>query len=178
MAEGLFRVVGGNTRRFGAPAAIRIEGGSYGLQIGGSSTDVFMLIMNQTGMNRLLADKFTIGGEAAGAATPVGRNTSADTDVLLHAEILTWSRSRGSSPGYRWRVRLYVPTAVRSTSCMAEICPIKKSWREMSLYRRRGGNLLLLEPLCWNEQRTSKDCPRTPKRSSSIAERAFCDGKG
>jgi lipid-binding SYLF domain-containing protein len=89
----------GESRRFGAPAAIRIEGGSYGLQIGGSSTDVFMLIMNETGMNRLLADKFTIGGEAAAAAGPVGRNTSADTDVLLHAEILTWSRSRGIFAG-------------------------------------------------------------------------------
>ncbi|MGC2065025.1 MAG: YSC84-related protein [Candidatus Acidiferrales bacterium] len=89
----------GDSRRFGAPAAIRIEGGSYGLQIGGSSTDVFMLIMNERGMNRLLADKFTIGGEAAAAAGPVGRNTSADTDVLLHAEILTWSRSRGVFAG-------------------------------------------------------------------------------
>jgi len=89
----------GDARRFGAPAAIRIEGGSYGLQIGGSSTDVFMLIMNETGMNRLLADKFTLGGEAAAAAGPVGRNTSADTDVLLHAEILTWSRSRGIFAG-------------------------------------------------------------------------------
>jgi lipid-binding SYLF domain-containing protein len=89
----------GDSRRFGAPAAIRIEGGSYGLQIGGSSTDVFMLIMNDRGMNRLLADKFTIGGEAAAAAGPVGRNTSADTDVLLHAEILTWSRSRGVFAG-------------------------------------------------------------------------------
>jgi lipid-binding SYLF domain-containing protein len=89
----------GDSRRFGAPAAIRIEGGSYGLQIGGSSTDVFMLIMNERGMNRLLADKFTVGGEAAAAAGPVGRNTSADTDVLLHAEILTWSRSRGIFAG-------------------------------------------------------------------------------
>jgi len=89
----------GDSRRFGAPAAIRIEGGSYGLQIGGSSTDVFMLIMNETGMNRLLADKFTLGGEAAAAAGPVGRDTSADTDVLLHAEILTWSRSRGIFAG-------------------------------------------------------------------------------
>jgi SH3 domain-containing YSC84-like protein 1 len=89
----------GVSRRFGAPAAIRIEGGSYGLQIGGSSTDVFMLIMNQSGMNRLMADKFTIGGEAAAAAGPVGRNTSAGTDVLLHAEILTWSRSRGIFAG-------------------------------------------------------------------------------
>jgi SH3 domain-containing YSC84-like protein 1 len=85
----------GPARRFGAPAAIRIEGGSYGLQIGGSSTDVFMLIMNQNGQKRLLADKFTIGGEAAAVAGPVGRDASAQTDVLLHAEILTWSRSRG-----------------------------------------------------------------------------------
>jgi lipid-binding SYLF domain-containing protein len=89
----------GASRRFGAPAAIRIEGGSYGLQIGGSSTDVFMLIMNDSGIKKLMADKFTIGGEAAAAAGPVGRNTSANTDVLLHAEILTWSRSRGVFAG-------------------------------------------------------------------------------
>ena len=62
-------------------AGVRIEGGSFGLQIGGSSTDLFMLIMNQSGMNRLLSDKFTIGGEAAAAAGPVGRQTSANTDV-------------------------------------------------------------------------------------------------
>jgi lipid-binding SYLF domain-containing protein len=89
----------GATRTFGAPAAIRIEGGNFGLQIGGSSTDVFMLIMNESGMNRLMADKFTIGGEAAAAAGPVGRDTSANTDVLLHAEILSWSRSRGIFAG-------------------------------------------------------------------------------
>ena len=89
----------GTSRRFGAPAAIRIEGGSYGLQIGGSSTDVFMLVMNDGGMKKLMADKFTIGGEAAAAAGPIGRNTSADTDVLLHAEILTWSRARGLFAG-------------------------------------------------------------------------------
>jgi len=85
--------------RFGTPAAIRIEGGSYGLQIGGSSTDVFMLIMNEGGMKKLLADKFTLGGEAEAAAGPVGRDTSANTDVLLHAEILSWSRSRGLFAG-------------------------------------------------------------------------------
>jgi SH3 domain-containing YSC84-like protein 1 len=89
----------GGTGRFGSPAAIRIEGGSYGLQIGGSSTDVFMLIMNEGGMHKLLADKFTIGGEAEAAAGPVGRDTSANTDVLLHAEILSWSRSRGLFAG-------------------------------------------------------------------------------
>lgn len=80
-------------------AGVRIEGGSFGAQIGGSSTDLFMLIMNQSGMNRLLSDKFTIGGEAAAAAGPVGRQTSANTDVLLHAEILSWSRSRGLFAG-------------------------------------------------------------------------------
>jgi lipid-binding SYLF domain-containing protein len=87
------------TGRFGTPAAIRIEGGSYGLQIGGSSTDVFMLIMNEGGMRKLLEDKFTIGGEAEAAAGPVGRDTSANTDVLLHAELLSWSRSRGLFAG-------------------------------------------------------------------------------
>jgi SH3 domain-containing YSC84-like protein 1 len=87
------------TGRFGTPAAVRIEGGSYGLQIGGSSTDVFMLIMNEGGMRKLLSDKFTIGGEAEAAAGPVGRDTSANTDILLHAEILSWSRSRGLFAG-------------------------------------------------------------------------------
>jgi outer membrane protein OmpA-like peptidoglycan-associated protein len=78
---------------------VRIEGGSYGLQIGGSSTDVFMLIMNESGMRKLLSDKFTIGGEAEAAAGPVGREASARTDVMLHAEILSWSRSRGLFAG-------------------------------------------------------------------------------
>jgi lipid-binding SYLF domain-containing protein len=89
----------GGTGRFGAPAAARIEGGSYGLQIGGSSTDVFMLIMNESGMKKLLSDKFTIGGEAEAAGGPVGREVSARTDVMLHAEILSWSRSRGLFAG-------------------------------------------------------------------------------
>jgi lipid-binding SYLF domain-containing protein len=89
----------GENGRFGAPASVRIEGGSYGLQIGGSSTDVFMLIMNESGMRKLLSDKFTIGGEAEAAAGPVGREASARTDVMLHAEILSWSRSRGLFAG-------------------------------------------------------------------------------
>jgi lipid-binding SYLF domain-containing protein len=85
--------------RFGSPASIRIEGGSYGLQIGGSATDVYMLIMNKSGMRKLLSDKFTIGGEAQATAGPVGRNTSANTDILLHSEIISWSRSRGLFAG-------------------------------------------------------------------------------
>jgi SH3 domain-containing YSC84-like protein 1 len=82
-----------------APAAVRVEGGSWGLQIGGSSTDVLMLIMNEGGMHHLLGDKFTIGGDATAALGPVGRQAAADTDVLMHAEILSWSRSRGVFAG-------------------------------------------------------------------------------
>jgi SH3 domain-containing YSC84-like protein 1 len=82
-----------------SPAAVAIEGGSFGLQLGGSSTDVIMLVMKQQGMNRLLGDKFTLGGEAAAAAGPVGRQASANTDVMMRAEILSWSRSRGVFAG-------------------------------------------------------------------------------
>src|SRR5580658_85782 len=80
---------------WGPPAAIRIEGGSFGLQAGVSSTDVILLVMNERGMRRLTSDKFTIGADAAAAAGPVGRNASAMTDAMMTAEILSWSRSRG-----------------------------------------------------------------------------------
>jgi lipid-binding SYLF domain-containing protein len=86
-------------RGWTAPAAIRIEGGSVGFQIGGSSSDLVMLVMNQRGLDRLMSDKFTLGAEAAAAAGPVGRNAEAATDVELHAEILTWSRARGVFAG-------------------------------------------------------------------------------
>jgi lipid-binding SYLF domain-containing protein len=82
-----------------APGAIRVEGGSFGFQIGGQETDVFMLIMNQRGMDRLFATKFTLGGDASVAAGPVGRSTQAETDAAMTAEILTWSRSRGLFAG-------------------------------------------------------------------------------
>ena len=78
-----------------APAAVRVEGGSLGLQIGGSETDVIMLVMNQRGVKKLLSSKFTLGADAQAAAGPVGRESSADTDAKFHAEILTYSRSRG-----------------------------------------------------------------------------------
>jgi SH3 domain-containing YSC84-like protein 1 len=84
---------------WGAPAAVRMEGGSVGFQIGGSSSDIIMLVMSQRGMDRLMSDKFTIGAEVAAAAGPVGRNAQAATDLELHAEMLTWSRSRGAFAG-------------------------------------------------------------------------------
>ena len=80
---------------WGPPAAIRIECGSIGVQIGVSSTDVVLLVMNEGGMKRLTKSKFTIGAEATAAAGPVGRDATAQTDALITAEILSWSRSRG-----------------------------------------------------------------------------------
>ena len=71
-----------------APAAIRIEGGSVGLQIGGEVTDVVMLVMNEHGKDRLLKSKFTLGGDASVAAGPVGRTVEAKTDAMMTAEIL------------------------------------------------------------------------------------------
>jgi lipid-binding SYLF domain-containing protein len=82
-----------------APGSVRVEGGSFGFQIGGSETDVFMLVMNKKGMDRLLSTKFTLGADASVAAGPVGRSTQAETDAALTAEILTWSRERGLFAG-------------------------------------------------------------------------------
>jgi SH3 domain-containing YSC84-like protein 1 len=82
-----------------APATVRIEGGSFGLQIGGSETDVILLVMNERGMDRLLSSQFTLGAGASVAAGPLGRSTKAATDALLTAEILSWSRSRGVFAG-------------------------------------------------------------------------------
>jgi len=82
-----------------APAAIRVEGGSFGFQIGGEEIDVIMLVMNKRGAEKLMASKFTLGGDASVAAGPVGRTTTAQTDAQMNAEILSWSRSRGVFAG-------------------------------------------------------------------------------
>ena len=84
---------------WGAPGAVRVEGGSFGFQIGANSTDVVMLVMNERGMRRLLEDKFTVGADASVAAGPVGRSASAQTDAQLSADILSWSRSKGLFAG-------------------------------------------------------------------------------
>lgn len=84
---------------WGPPAAVRIEGGSFGFQIGFSSSDVVMLVMNERGMKKLLTDKFTIGADATAALGPVGRNATAQTDAMMTAEILSWSRSKGVFAG-------------------------------------------------------------------------------
>src|SRR5271170_1215408 len=82
-----------------APAAMRTEGGSFGFQIGASETDVVLLIMNDGGMKHLLSDKFTVGGDASAAAGPIGRDASAQTDAMMNAEMLSYSRARGLFAG-------------------------------------------------------------------------------
>ncbi len=81
------------------PVGLRVEGGSVGFQIGGAETDVILLVMNQRGMERLLSSQFTLGGEATVAAGPVGRDSQAQTDASMRAEMLSWSRSRGVFAG-------------------------------------------------------------------------------
>jgi SH3 domain-containing YSC84-like protein 1 len=82
-----------------APGTVRIEGGSVGFQIGGSSTDLIMLVMSERGAQKLLESKFTLGAEGSVAAGPVGRTATAQTDVQMHADILSWSRSQGLFAG-------------------------------------------------------------------------------
>jgi lipid-binding SYLF domain-containing protein len=86
-------------RGWSAPAGIRIEGGSFGLQIGGTEQDAVLLVMNETGMKHLTSSKFTLGGDATVAAGPVGRAATAQTDASMHAEMLSYSRARGIFAG-------------------------------------------------------------------------------
>jgi SH3 domain-containing YSC84-like protein 1 len=82
-----------------APVFLAVEGGSIGYQIGGSSTDLVLLFMNSDALQHLLSDKFELGAGASVAAGPVGRHASASTDISMHAEILSYSRSRGIFAG-------------------------------------------------------------------------------
>jgi lipid-binding SYLF domain-containing protein len=84
---------------WGAPTMMALEGGSFGFQIGGQATDFVLLVMNEGGARGILAGKVKLGGDASVAAGPVGRDTSAETDVTLRSEILSYSRSRGLFAG-------------------------------------------------------------------------------
>ena len=88
-----------SNHEWGAPAAIRMEGGSFGFQIGASETDVVMLVMEPSGKDSLLQSQFTLGGSASVAAGPVGRSSTAQTDAQMRAKILSYSRSRGVFAG-------------------------------------------------------------------------------
>ena len=84
---------------WGAPTMMALEGGSIGLQLGGEATDFVLLVMNDRGANAILSSKVKLGGDASAAAGPVGRDASAETDVTMRAEILSYSRARGLFAG-------------------------------------------------------------------------------
>jgi SH3 domain-containing YSC84-like protein 1 len=86
-------------RGWSAPDTIRIEGGSFGFQIGAGETDLVFIVMNRHGVDDLMKDKFTLGGDASVMAGPVGRSGTAETDALMRAEILSYSRSHGIFAG-------------------------------------------------------------------------------
>lgn len=97
--KGYLSCRGKNDGAWSLPATVRIEGGSVGFQIGGSQTDLIMLVMNDSGEGKLLSSKFTLGAEGSVAGGPVGRTATAQTDAQMHAEILSWSRSQGLFAG-------------------------------------------------------------------------------
>jgi len=82
-----------------APAFVSVGGGSWGLQIGVEGVDLVMLVMNDKGLQHLLSSKFELTGEGSVAAGPVGRQTSAGTDILMNTEVLTYARSKGIFAG-------------------------------------------------------------------------------
>src|SRR5262250_202215 len=82
-----------------APTMMALEGGSFGLQIGGQATDFVLLVMNARGANSILSSKVKLGADASAAAGPKGRNAEADTDIVMRAEVLSYSRSRGLFAG-------------------------------------------------------------------------------
>ncbi len=97
--RGLISVRDAKTRRWSSPAFLTMTGGSVGAQIGGEEIDIILVIMNRTGVERLLSNEFKVGGAVSAAAGPVGRAAEASTDLTLRAEILSYSRSRGLYAG-------------------------------------------------------------------------------
>jgi SH3 domain-containing YSC84-like protein 1 len=92
------RLVGGKAGWTG-PSMVRVEGGSFGFQIGGAATDLVLLVMDERGAEKLMSSRFTLGGDASVAAGPVGRSAKAATDATMNAKILAYARSRGVFAG-------------------------------------------------------------------------------
>jgi len=133
-----------------SPGSVRIEGGSFGLQIGGAETDVVMLVMNERGAQRLLDSKFTLGGDASVAAGPVGRQATAQTDAYMTAEILSWSRARGVFAGISLQgatmrqdlddnQALYGKPLENKEIVSKEVAPPKAAEKLLSLFNKYSG---------------------------------------
>jgi lipid-binding SYLF domain-containing protein len=132
--RGIISVRNRGNNTWSAPAFLTITGGSWGAQIGGQSIDLVLVILNQRGVDNLLKNQFKIGGEASAAAGPVGRSAEAATDVLMRAQILSYSRSRG----------LFAGVAVNGSSVRADVDANQRMYgarlrsHEIAIERRGG----------------------------------------
>ena len=118
---------------FGSPSMIALGGGSFGFQLGGQSVDVVMLFMTSDSMQSLLKDKITLGGDVSAAAGPVGRAASAETNATLHAEILTYAKSRGLFAGISLKGAALRPDNDANQSLYGKKIPAKQLLIEGSL---------------------------------------------
>jgi lipid-binding SYLF domain-containing protein len=123
------RTGSGFTGPWGAPAMYALEGGSFGLQLGGQATDLVLLVMNDRGANSILSSKVKLGAGASVAAGPKGRDAQAATDASLRAEILSYSRTRGLFAG----ISLQGSTLRPDDDASAEIYGRKITAREIVL---------------------------------------------
>jgi SH3 domain-containing YSC84-like protein 1 len=112
---------------WGAPTMMALEGGSVGFQLGGQATDFVLLVMNERGANGILSSKVKIGADASAAAGPVGRDASAETDVTMRAEILSYSRARGLFAGISSKDRPSAPTMMPTSGFTAGRFPLRRS---------------------------------------------------
>ena len=112
--------------RWGAPTMMALEGGSFGLQIGGEATDFVLLIMNERGASAILKSKVKLGGDASVAAGPVGRTASAETDATLRADILSYSRARGAFVGISLEGSTIRPDGGANQQIYGQKIPVKQ----------------------------------------------------
>ena len=141
------------TGPWGAPAMYRLEGGSIGFQLGGNATDFLLLVMNPRGVDSLLRSKVKLGADAAVAAGPKGRAAMAATDAYMHAEILTYSRSRGLFAG----VSLEGSTLRQDNKANEQVYGRKVTAREI-VKGGRGGKGQVLVSIRSEERRVGKEC--------------------
>jgi lipid-binding SYLF domain-containing protein len=151
------------TGAWGPPAMVALEGGNIGFQLGGQATDFVLLVVNPKGIDSILKSKVKLGADAAAAAGPKGRDAQAATDVLMHAEILTYSRSRGLFAG----ISLDGSTLRPDNSASEKVYGRKVTAREIVLQHKVGtpaGGQLMISAL----QKTSPKNLSDPKSLQSL----------
>jgi lipid-binding SYLF domain-containing protein len=128
---------------WGAPTMMALEGGSFGLQIGGQATDFVILVMNPRGADSLLSSKVKIGADASAAAGPKGRNAQADTDIYMRAEMLTYSRAQGLFAGISLEGSTLRPDNDANKQIYGREVDPKQIVRESSIHAPAEAKLLL-----------------------------------